>query len=223
MLTVFLLSACAPADLGGNEDSLGQPRSLLANCVRYGTEDELRLRYDGSGYLAFGEWSDGSLSFQERTVLDSLGRPVLTERSTPEVGLVSHVERSYLEESWKLETVREQHWDEETVSTYTGARGGYLVESDSECFRYVDLAVGLRAASEHTFCDGEELGVNHLRWRDDRLVELERSSATDVSLRLRNTFDAQGLLSSQTTEMDMDSDGVFEEILVSDYSWDCEI
>ena len=220
-LLFIALTACAPADLGGNEDELGQPRSLLANCVRDGGGEQLNLRYDSDGYPSSAEWADGEVSYQERSILDALGRPVVTERSSPQVGVYRHTESSYIQDTWKLDSVRDVVFEEELRHQYSWARGGYMVEDGSECFQYVDLGVGIRPGMHQIFCDGEQAVLTRYRWQSDRLVELERTSAPDGILRILYTYDALGRLSSELRETDSGADGEYEESSLADYTWAC--
>ena len=229
-MSLMLLSlslGCLPENLGGPEDRLGHPRSHLANCVRDAGGLAVNLRYDSQGYLSFAEWPDGELSFQERSVLDALGRPVFTERFTPQSGVVRRTERSYLSDSWKLVSVLEVSQGEDMLFEYSWARGGFLIQDASDCVEYVDLALGLRPSTQHQICDGEELGLIRYRWRDDRVVEIEQSGAGEPSMRIRYAYDEQGRLSGEETELDVNADGLFEEGVAAAYTraytWDCEL
>ncbi|MFT5582565.1 MAG: YD repeat-containing protein [Cognaticolwellia sp.] len=229
-MSLMLLSlslGCLPENLGGREDTLGHPRFLLADCVRDAGGLAVNIRYDSDGYLSSAEWPDGEVSFQERSILDVLGRPVVTERSTPQSTSVTYTERSYVADDWKLASVLEASRGDEILREYSWARGGFLIQDGSDCVEYVDLALGIRPSARHQICDGEELGLTRYRWRDDRVVEIEQSGAAEPSLRIRYTYDEQGRLSGEQSELDLNADGLFEEgvavAYTRVYTWDCEL
>lgn len=222
-----LLFACAPSDIGANEDGLGHPRSLLADCVQmdaYG----MAWHYDGNGHYSEAYWQGGS-RFQVME-LDTLGRPFRMTAGSPADAAERRVDYrqdyAYVGETWMLASVVDQLINSGEVkrSHYTWARGAYLVEGDGPCVRYVELGAGIRPSMSQWICGGEVDSETHYTWSETRLLEVRTETVDEARYDAWTRYSYgpdERLLSteSQLTSEDPELEA-FEDY--DSYTWDCQ-
>lgn len=234
LAVLFSLSpACTGPEIGAAEDSLGQPRALLANCTRSAGEDSRfpHTVYDAHGYRMQELSFDGQVSREWSTTLDELGRPV--RRTLGLEVLWQEDEISYVDETWRVDAHRitsefygDAHW------VYSWGSGGAELEDVREvpeeerlCPRVIVFAVGLRPALDRSYCEDQSLESEFTTtWREDRVAQVvarNRFGHQDVTV-VEYRYDAEGRLAAETWTADPEGDGVFDAPQTQKYSWSCQ-
>lgn len=232
-LLLISLSGCTGPEIGAAEDSLGQPRALLANCTRSGGEDGgfPHTVYDEHGYRAQEITFDGEVSREWGTTLDELGRPV--RRTLGLEAVWQEDEISYVEDTWRVDAHRitsEFYGDAQWVYSW-GSGGAELEdvrevpEEERHCPRVIVFAEGLRPELDRSYCEDQALEAEfNTTWREDRVaqvVERNRFGQQDVIVR-EYRYDDQGRLAAETWTADLEGDGVFDAPQTQEYSWSCQ-
>jgi hypothetical protein len=225
MLWLQTLLACAPSDIGANEDELGQPRSLLGDCVQRDLNGE-EVHYDSNGYVAARISGDGTVLTEEHTELDGLGRPLQSERFSPQLGqVILRGQYGYVGETWQLDSIYEvDGFGEQSTQSYTWVRGAYLVEGDSLCVRYVELAAGIRPRQAQLICDGELVYEALYTWSNERVTQMREllHNEPELEFRHRYIYGLEGRLQSVNVQAGGGGDADFVDYLELDYTWDCQ-
>lgn len=233
LLFFSLAPACTGLEIGAAEDSLGQPRGLLANCTRSGGENGgfPHTVYDGEGYQSQLLYVDGIPTEERSTTVDAQGRPVRRVRGLGET-VWSDTEISYVDDSWRIserkvssEFYGDEHW------AYSWGSGGVALEDVQEvpdeerrCRQVHVFAVGLRPELVRSYCEDEAFEFEYdYTWSEDRLArvrEFNRFGLQEVVLR-EYRYNAEGRLAAETWTADLEGDGIFDAPATQKYSWSC--
>ncbi len=224
--------ACTGLEIGAAEDSLGQPRALLANCTRSAGENGgfPHTVYDGEGYRSQELSYDGDLARELSTTLDEKGRPV---RQTLGLEVLwSDTELSYVDDTWRIserkvssEFYGDEHW------AYSWGSGGVALEDVQEvpdeerrCRQVHVFAVGLRPELVRSYCEDEAFEFEYdYTWSENRLArvrEFNRFGLQEVVVR-EYRYNAEGRLAAETWTADLEGDGIFDAPATQKYSWSC--